>query len=142
MPDMTKKQLGDILMSCVHVTRDDDGDYVTLLEKDADFRYKVAIFFVLDEVNQKLQMMGTTEFRLPEEETVRAIAFCNKWNAEKSHGQAFFADGTFRINAVLNAPGSISANYIRDSFVKFFLPVFWTYYREVGLEFDSRIVPA
>lgn len=139
---MTKNQLGDLLLSCVQVSRDDDGDYVTLLEKDADFRYNVAVFFVLDEKSQKFQMMGTTEFRLPEEDSGRAIAFCNKWNTEKSYGQAFFSDGTFRINAVLNDPGSTSAEYIRDSFVKFLLPVFWTYYKEVGAEFDSRIVHA
>lgn len=135
---MNKDDLEKLLISCVPIRKDEDGDYVTILEKDADFAHNVAVFFVLDDSGGKLQMMATTDFSVGEAQRLDALAFCNKWNTEKSFGQAFFDEGRFRINAVLNDPGDLPADYVRKSFLQFYLPVFWMYYKEVGAEFECK----
>lgn len=134
MSKMTKAELRDMLETFLAIRRDDDGDYVTVLDADQDFGHDVGVFFVLNENGDKLQMMSMTNLTVRDD--VKALAFCNRWNTEKSFGQAYFHDGTFRMTFSLNNPADVSREYLKDSFVRLNLAIIWQFYKEVGKEFD------
>lgn len=134
MGKMTKSELRDILETFLAIRRDNDGDYVTVLDADKDFGHNVGVFFVLSENGDKLQMMSMTDLTVRDSE--KAMAFCNRWNTEKSFGQAYFYEGTFRMTFSLSNPADVSQDYLKDSFVRLNLAVTWQFFVAVGKEFD------
>lgn len=119
------------------IREDGDGDYVTILEKDEDYRHNVAVYFILSPDGEKLQMVGLSDFR-PAVSLDSAIEFCNGWNVSKSFGQAFFTPQLgFQINVALNNPGEAGVDYLKSSFFRFHLAVFWQFFKEVGARFDQ-----
>lgn len=133
MGKMTKSELRDIIDSIIPTRRDDDGDFVAILQKDEDFSHNVAVYFVLNDDGDKFQMMTHTDLNVQDEE--RALRFCNTWNTQKSFGQAFFSNGVFRMNFTLNDPAEVPQEYLK-SFISLNLAVAWQYYKEIGKAFE------
>lgn len=135
---MTKQELRDILDEMqFSIRRDDDGDYYTVLDADKDFGHDVPVFFILNDQGDKLQMLGLTDLEINPGLTNEAIGFCNEMNIRYSYGQAMFKNGRFQINAAIDEPGSVSKEYLAESFIKLHLAVFWNFYKEVGKKFDN-----
>lgn len=138
MGKLDKRRLGDLLQDICAVRKDDDGDFVTVLDADKDFRYDVGVFFVLDASGNKLQIMGAChELKIPGNKAADALLFCNKWNREKSFGQAFFnaEKGLLFINMALSTDNDLSDEYLKDDFLKFGVALVWSFYKEAGQEF-------
>ena len=133
MGKMTKSELRDIIDAIIPTRRDDDGDFVAILQKDEKFGHDVLIFFVVNEDGDKFQMLAGSDLRV--EDKSKALAFCNKWNTEKSFGQAFFKDDVFRMTFTLNEPADVSNDYLKG-FIKLNLAVAWQFYTEAGQEFE------
>lgn len=134
MSKMTKSELRDIIETFLPIRRDDDGDYVTILNKDEDFGHDVLVFFVLNEDGDRLQMHSMTDLEVSDER--KGLVFCNKWNTEKAYGQAYFLSGTLRMTFTLNAPANVSRDYLKDDFVKLSMAIIWQFYKEAGKEFE------
>lgn len=135
MSKMTKSELRDVIDAIIPTLRDDDGDYVAILPKDENFGHDVFIFFVLNEDGDKFQMLAGADLKVAD--ASQAIAFCNRWNTEKSFGQAFFKDGAFRMTFTLNEPADVSNEYLKG-FIKLNLAVAWQFYTEIAKEFGRQ----
>jgi len=133
MGKMTKNTLRGILDKTIPTRLDDDGDFVTILPKNENFGHDVLVFFVLNEDGDKFQMLAGSDLKVDDEP--KALVFCNKWNTEKSFGQAFFKDGAFRMTFTLSEPADVSNDYLID-FIKLNLAVALQFYSEAGQEFD------
>ena len=132
---MKKTDVRDVLETILPIQRDEDGDYFSIMPKDNDFNHNVLVFFILDENVNKFQMYSMTDFSTTKVEA--AVRFCNKWNSERSFGQAFFREDSksFHITCSLNNPENVSISYLKDDFVRFNLSVIWQFYKEVEAEF-------
>lgn len=138
MTKLDKRRLGDILQEFCAVRKDDDGDYVTILDADKNFRYDVGVFFMLSDSGKKLQIMGVcSDLKIPSDRAADALLFCNKWNKEKSYGQAYFdADrNEVRVNMGLSTENDLSDIYLKEDFLKFGLALVWAFYKEAGQVF-------
>ena len=133
MGKMTKNTLRGILDKTIPTRLDDDGDFVTILPKNENFGHDVLVFFVLNEDGDKFQMLAGSNLKVDDEP--KALVFCNKWNTEKSFGQAFFKDGAFHMTFTLSEPADVSNDYLID-FIKLNLAVALQFYSEAGQEFD------
>ena len=138
MKTMTKSELRDILDSTqFSIRKDEDGDYLTILSADSDFKHDVIVFFVLDEDGDKLQIISFAAFEISKSLEDEAIKFCNQMAGHYSYGQPHFKDGRFRMSAAIRNPAEVSKDWLLDSFIKLHVAVFWQFYKAVGEKFDN-----
>ena len=136
--NLTKNDLRDRLFKAnVSIRMDKDGDFVTVLHADKDYKHDVLVFFILNEDNNTLTMMGGSEFDISPSQEDEALSFLNDWNASHKFGKAYLYEKNIRISACLDEPGNVSADYLSDSFIKLIMSVFWRFFTEIGAKFDA-----
>lgn len=138
MKNVTLNDLRDLLDEAGVSCKKKDDVLIASLSADSDFGHDVGIIFTLEGTtgSRMRAVAWSGSFQAPRADRVKALEFCNAWNADKAVPRAYLdTDGDFRLDLSLFTDVDIDASYIKENFIRLFMATTWHFFKDAGREF-------
>ena len=137
MKNVTLNDLRDLLdeMNVRNMKKDDV--LRVQLSADEDFGEDVGVIFEIEDARMRA-VAWAYEFTAPRADRMKALEFCNQWNADKAVPRAYLdSDGDFRLDLTMYTDVELEKSYIKENFIHLFMATAWQFFKEAGQAFGE-----